>query len=104
MEKSCQAHHGRVARGNTEKNYQAHGRVARENEERRFARFAELPPSATTLELSAARAVRLSSAGMRFDCRSLRTTSAHCCAIFLGHLGIDIQISISERSSGWAIN
>ena len=33
---------------------------------------------------------------------------AHCCAIFLGHLGTeidkDIQISISERSSGWAIN
>ena len=31
---------------------------------------------------------------------------AHCCTIFLGHLGIDIeiQISISERSSGWAIN
>ena len=35
---------------------------------------------------------------------------AHCCAIFLGNLGIemmndmDIQISISERSSGWAIN
>ena len=31
---------------------------------------------------------------------------AHCCAIFLGHLGIDteIQISISEKSSGLAIN
>ena len=31
---------------------------------------------------------------------------AHCCTIFLGHLGIyiEIQISISERSSGWAIN
>ena len=31
---------------------------------------------------------------------------AHWCAIFLGHLDIDIeiQISISERSSSWAIN
>ena len=31
---------------------------------------------------------------------------SHCCTIFLGHLGIniEIQISISERSSGWAIN
>ena len=29
---------------------------------------------------------------------------AHCCAIFLGNLGINIQISISERSSGWATN
>ena len=31
---------------------------------------------------------------------------AHCCAIFLCHLGIDIeiQVSTSERSSGWAIN
>ena len=34
------------------------------------------------------------------------TSIAHCCTIFIGHLGIDIeiQISISDRSSGWAIN
>ena len=39
------------------------------------------------------------------------TALAHCCTIFLCHLDlemymidIDIQISISERSSGWATN
>ena len=38
-----------------------------------FSRFVELPPSVTTLEQLAARAAKLSSAGIPFDCRSLLT-------------------------------